>query len=231
MNKTIFISVLVSLFGLQSLFAQNCKVYIPSKSGTELVYHNYDKKDKLTGITKTKVTSVKEKGDTTYFHVHQEILDDNKELILQKEYTFKCSGNKFFLDMENFLNDQQMEAYEDMDMDIEVNETYIPANLEAGQQLDDGSIIVNINTGAATIKSETTVKNRKVMALEDVTVPAGTYKAAKISSTIESKMSFVKTTAKTIAWYTEGIGTVRSETYNKRGKLMSYMVLHSISQE
>lgn len=230
--KKIFITIItVILFaGINGLKAQECAVYLPEQEGTELEFYNYDKKDKLTGITKTKVTSVETKGDTTYYNIHQKLLDENKQVIHQTDMQFKCSGGKFYVDMNSLIGNQQTEAYQDMDMDIEVEEMFIPANLESGQTLDEGSITINIKAGPTVITNKTKITNRNVMAIEDITTPAGTFNAAKISSTIETKAGFVTVKSKTIDWYVEGVGVVRTETYDKKDKLTGYTVLNSISK-
>jgi hypothetical protein len=65
-----------------------------------------------------------------------------------------------------------------------------------------------------------------VEALENMTTPAGTFKCYKIASTIETK-SMISITTHTVEWMAKDVGVVRSENYNKKGKLTSYMVLTS----
>ena len=230
--KKIFIIIISAILfaGASILNAQECTVYLPENEGTVLEFYNYDKKDKLTGITKTKITSVETNGDTTYYKVHQELLDENKELIHQTNLQFKCSGGKFYIDMNSLLGNQQMEAYQDMEMDIDVEEMWIPGNLESGQTLKDGSITINIKAGPAVISNKTKFTSRNVMAIEDITTPAGTFNAAKISTFMETKTGFVTIKSKSIDWYVEGIGVVRTETYDKKDNLTGYTVLNSISK-
>jgi hypothetical protein len=60
-----------------------------------------------------------------------------------------------------------------------------------------------------------------------MTTPAGTFSCYKMSSTIETKTMFTMV-AKSTDWVAKKVGTVRSETYDKTGKLISYMVLTSM---
>ena len=60
---------------------------------------------------------------------------------------------------------------------------------------------------------------------ENITVPAGSFKASKITYTIEANMGFTKTHLNVTEWMSKKAGVVRSETYDKKGKLQDYTVL------
>jgi hypothetical protein len=57
------------------------------------------------------------------------------------------------------------------------------------------------------------------LAIEDVTVPAGTFKSHKITQTVSTTVMKMNTSAKTLSWYSPGIGTVKTETYDSKNKL------------
>ncbi len=69
------------------------------------------------------------------------------------------------------------------------------------------------------------IENRKVEAKETITTPAGTFECYKISSEISSKVAFVNQKFKSVDWFAKGVGMVRTETYDKKGKLESYALL------
>jgi hypothetical protein len=72
------------------------------------------------------------------------------------------------------------------------------------------------------------VYDRKVEAVEDVTTPAGTFSCYKLSYTVESKTMFT-IIAKSTDWIAKRVGVVRSESFDKNGKLTGYMVLKSMN--
>lgn len=76
----------------------------------------------------------------------------------------------------------------------------------------------------------TTIKNRKVEAIENVTTPAGTFKCFKISYDIVTDTFLKKVTSKAVQWYSENVGMVRTESYGQNGKLDSYSVLTGIQK-
>jgi hypothetical protein len=69
------------------------------------------------------------------------------------------------------------------------------------------------------------VTNRKVEAQEDISVKAGTFNCYKFSSTVNGSAMGIKTKTSNIDWYARGIGVVRTESYDKNGKLQSYTEL------
>jgi hypothetical protein len=70
----------------------------------------------------------------------------------------------------------------------------------------------------------TKVYNRKVEAIEKVTTEAGTFECYKISYDVfvDGMIDF---NSKGIEWIARDVGAVRSETYNKNGKLTGYTEL------
>lgn len=59
-------------------------------------------------------------------------------------------------------------------------------------------------------------------------MPAGTYEAAKISQTLVTKTGFITTEMQSVQWMVKDIGAVRTETYNKNGKLMGYSIVAKV---
>lgn len=210
--------------------AQNCEVYFPTDEGTELTYKSYNKRDKLQSSMVQELTSIREKADTVIYKVHQEMYDDKDGLVYEGDLAFKCSGNKFIIDMRSFINPEQMEGYRDMEMEITMDEISIPAELKPGMKLDEGYINMAIDAGMMSMNFKTRIFEREVMAKETVTVPAGNFEAYKISSSTETKTAMMTVTTKSISWYSPEIGMVRSESYNKKDKLQGYTVLTGIEK-
>ncbi len=59
--------------------------------------------------------------------------------------------------------------------------------------------------------------------------PAGTFDCFVIEETITSKAMMQKDVEKNISWYAYGIGLVKEETYDKKGRLVSTTLLNSIN--
>jgi len=84
---------------------------------------------------------------------------------------------------------------------------------------------MSLKMGFINMKVSADVTNRKVEAIEDVSVKAGTFKGYKFTSDVNSSALGIKIKAKNIEWYAKGIGTVKTETYDKNGSLQSHTEL------
>jgi hypothetical protein len=139
-----------------------------------------------------------------------------------------CEDGIFKMDMKNFLDDETLKSFEGMEVTMDATDLDYPPVLAAGQALKDGNISVKVSSqGMVIMNMVVRVFDRKVEAVEDMTTPAGTFSCYKMSSAIESKTMFSVVT-RSVDWVARKVGPVRSETYDKDGKLAGYMVLTSI---
>lgn len=74
-----------------------------------------------------------------------------------------------------------------------------------------------------------TGEERKITGSEKLQTPAGTFDCFVIEETITSKAMMQKDVEKNISWYAYGIGLVKEETYDKKGRLVSTTLLNSIN--
>lgn len=207
----------------------SCSVYAPSKKDMALQYSHFSAKDKPEGSTEMKVLDVKNDGPVTSIRVQSEVFDKKSKPVGTSTYELKCEGGTFYVDMQSMVSSEQKAAFKDMKLDVQGDKLDIPANPVAGQTLKDGSLQMKGSQEGSPISFNLTMKisNRKVEAIEDITVPAGTYKAVKITYDMDTKF-MIPVKSKAAEWYVKDIGLVRSETYDKNGKLQGYMVLSSI---
>jgi len=101
----------------------------------------------------------------------------------------------------------------------------LPMNPKVGIQLPDANVEMAIKMGFINMKMSAQITNRKVEAIENVTVKAGTFNAYKFLSDVKSSMMGIKVNSSSIAWYVKGVGMVKTENYDKKGNLQSHMEL------
>lgn len=220
MKKLLYLIVLLFVSSTLTI-AQECTIYIPNTIGTELHYEMTNAKGKVMGSYSQKLLSIKNKGGETIYSLLQTTKDakSKDEVIMQDTITFRCKGNEFYIDMDKYMNQKQMEAFKDMEVKITTDDLIYPAKLSPGQSLKDGSITINIEGGMMNMNMTTNIINRKVEAKENIDTPAGTFKTYKLSEDVQSKTGFVKVLMHNVMWISKDIGTIRSESYNKKGKL------------
>jgi hypothetical protein len=219
MKKLIFFSVLI-LLGMV-LNAQ--EIFFPTKEGTVLVYKSFDKKDKETSTARYTITKIIVNGsgmDITYLI---ESLDTKGKLVFKDEITIQQKGDKLYCDMSNFINKAAFQQEGEIPAEIQItgNNMEIPSNPNPGDLLPDANVEMALKMGFINMKMSASVTNRKVEAIEEITVKAGTFNTYKFSGEVNSTVMGIKANSKSFNWYAKGVGIVKTESYDKNGKLQS----------
>lgn len=209
-------------------FSQDCVFYCPVKEGTKTETKRYNAKDKIQGTDKQTILSKKVTGNDVAVTIKSESYDDKDKLLGNRDLTFECKNGVFFFDMKNLIDPQTMSAYKDMEVKMTATNLDMPSTLSVGKTLGDGNVQMSVsNQGMNLMTMTVNISNRKIEAIEKITTPAGTFDCYKISYDVETKMMF-KIQTKGIDWIAKEVGTVRSESYDGKGKLTGYTVLTSI---
>jgi hypothetical protein len=216
--QILFVSMLVFLFS-GAVMAQDCGYYSMSK-GMELAYQNLDAKGKLTGSTHLTFLDVSQIGAATIYKVKSEYADAKNSNQAVREYNMRCEDGKFYVDMQNFVDPKSMEGFKDMEITVDSKDMMYPQGLAAEQTLPDASITISAATnGISLMNLFINITNRKVVGIESVTVPAGTFECYKITYDVETKLMF-KMNSTVTEYVNMGVGNVKTETFDKKGKLM-----------
>jgi hypothetical protein len=226
--------LLIALFFVTSIhtYAQEC-MGMTLKPGMGYEMLSYNAKDKLTGKMIYKITGVKREGSATVVSVDFESLDDKDKSRQKSSLTYTCSGNELIADLSGLMQNGQSQAFKDGEVKLKTNRMVYPV-LAAGQTLSDGKLEADMYTnGSLMAEMNMDVTNRKVDGKESITVPAGTFDAFKVSSDIAMKSKImgigIPANFKTIIYRTNNqLFDIRSETYNKNGKLAGYTVLNKV---
>jgi hypothetical protein len=202
-------------------------IFFPTKEGTVLVYKTFDKKEKETNMARYTIKQVKIYGSNMDITYLIESLDPKDKLVFKEEITIHQKGDKLYFDMSNFINKGAFQQNGEIPAEIQItgNNLEVPSNPKPGDVLPDASVEMAIKMGFMNMKMTANVTNRKVEAIEDVTVKGGTFKGYKFSSEVNSTVMGMKVNSKNTDWYAKGIGVVKTESYDKNGKLQSYTEL------
>ena len=226
--------MLLGLLFSVNLPAQDCKFYFPTEKGTLLEMANYDKKGKVTGYTSQKIIDKKEENGAQIIIFEQSASDKKKENTTTHTMQVKCEDGKFYVGMNNYFESMGLDQYEEnpqMEVVVDGDELYFPSELKEGEELPDGTITAKVLSGGMPMITMTVhILNRKVGPKESITTPAGTFECYKISQDVEMKTIMRIRTSET-SWIADNIGVVKSEQYDKKGKLMSSSELIKIQKD
>ncbi|MCW5517899.1 hypothetical protein [Muriicola sp. Z0-33] len=219
------LALCVLLFIIMPINAQDCSKYYPLEEGTTFQITNYEKKDKVAGVIDYVVKS--SSGDSAI--LSYEMRDDKGEVFMSSEYGIICKDDGIAIDFKSLMSPGVMNQYKDMEVDISGTDLVLPNNLSPGQQLPDADILMNVSVPPMNMKLTVKMLNRNVEANETVTTPAGTFDCVVITYDHETKMG-MKISGKAKQWFAEDVGMVKSESYNKKGKLIGSSVLTAFNK-
>jgi len=205
-------------FGAKSQ-SKDCNFYFPTEKGTIVETTYFDKKHKETSKLFQEVLDYSSSNGVTEVKIQNRVDDPELDSALLQTYSLRCENGEFYINMEGYLDKGSLSKYQGMDFEINSEKMTIPSNLSKGQVLDDGSVSVIIsNSGMKLMTMTVHVTNRKVEGFEKVTTSAGTFDCVKISFDSEMKMLF-KVKVSGVQWFSKNVGIVKSEDYDKKGKL------------
>jgi len=212
----------ITMFGIAMDAGQN--TFFPSKAGMALTTANNDAKGNLESYSVLTIKDVDGSGKNMAITYGISALDKNRNPLLKDslgDMTYKVLIKDGVVIMDiNQMIPAQIREQGVLKMEVTGTPMELPNNLKPGQSLKDSEVTIAINVGI--MKLNTVVKTEgECLAIEDVKVPAGTFKCHKISQKITTTAVVITTTQTTVSWYAPNIGTVKTETYDDKGRLTS----------
>ncbi len=229
--KKFYLILLISFVSFET--RSQCNTYFNFKEGTEYEMTHYSAKDKVTGKSLSQILSVEDNGGVLTAHIKGTAFDKKGEEITSMNFAYICDDGVLKMDMNKFIPKDMFGGDSDIEFEMEGDYLEIPKNLEIGQSLKDGMIkgkmTMEGNPAMANMALSVKIFNRKVEAKEDITTPAGNFSCYKISYDMESSTKVMgmnnKVNLKGVDYLSEGVGVIKTESYNKKGSLSSYSLL------
>jgi hypothetical protein len=222
--KKITLLIVSALIAVTGVSAQN--IFFASKEGMTLTYANMNARGRVDNYTRQTITKVDGSGSNMTVSSDSEVLDRNRRPVGNPPTVVSSTVNivngVVELDMKNFAT-AGMEGM----IEIEGDRVRIPSSLAPGVKLDDVNFTLTVNVGFR-IVTTMSLTEQECLAIEEVTVPAGTYTCYKVTQTSAATAMRRTVTTKVITWYAPGIGSVKSETYNEKGQIQASMALESV---
>lgn len=223
-----FLILLISTIPASS----QCNTFYQFEEGSAWEMDNFNAKGKLSGKTKQTIKSLTGNANSFEATVNSIMIDAKGKEVMNADLKFDCENGTVHVDMRNLVNEDQMKAFQSYEMELEGENLEVPSSLSVGQSLDDGQMTLTASNSPIPMAMEVTVTNRKVVAKESVTTPAGTFDCYKITSdlSVTTRMAIkMNLEFSTIEWLAPKVAVVKSESYRK-GKLQGYSVLTSTTK-
>lgn len=214
-----------------TMFSQDCSKFYPFSEGTTMEITSYEKNQKVSAIIEYTVENVSNVSGSEVATMNTVIKDKKGKLIMETGYEISCSNDKVSIDFKSMMNPQVMQQFKDMETEVTGTNLVLPNNLSVGQTLPDASVDIKMSMSGINMNIATNTTNREVIGKESITTPAGTFDCYVITYTTEIAMSMgVNQSSSAKEWIAEGVGMVKHEDYNKKGKLTNSSLLTALTK-
>ncbi len=231
MKKITIVTVICFLSAQIGTAQSQCSKYYPLEDGASFQYTSYNGKGKLEGKTDYTVTNVSDSEGKTSATMQMKYQDHKGKEIMSSEYGFTCEGDVVKIDFQSLMNQQMMQQFAAVEIDVTGTDIELPNNLTVGQELADADVKIAADMGGMTMNMNVETINRKVEKKEKVSSPVGDFECYVIYSENKTKMPMMGNKIfPSRIWLAEGIGMVKQESYNQKGKLTNSMVLTKLEK-
>jgi hypothetical protein len=209
-------------------WTQDCTFFYPMEKGTIIELQHFDSKAKLSGTTRQEIVDKQIHDGAITLTIKNTFLDKKGKELMTSDLTMECRDGVFTFDMDQYLNEEMLAGMKNMKFTIEGDNLEFPSSMKVGEKLRDGTIKLLVKD-MPMMNMSTTVYNRKVEAIEEVTTKAGTFECYKISYDILTD-AIIDIQSSAIEWIARDVGAVRTESYDQNGKLAGYSELVSLEK-
>ena len=215
---------IVALLACHTMQAQ----YFCTTQGTELHYVNYDEAGQsLSNETVTVYNVVKNASGESAQYLAKIVTNKTKNNTSYTLYNWKDDGNvstceedvmygpyiKSDSDPAKYDSKARQAMAEELKLKGD-NSFTIKKHASAGESIPDRTYSLIFNM----LKNEINISGAAYMGEEKVSTTAGKFDCIKISYLKRTKIVLKTETVRVTEWYAEGIGLVKSESYNTKGE-------------
>lgn len=211
-------------------------------AGQQLEYQLLDARGRPTGSMRYRVVSIStdtatvgkknKKVATTTVKLKSGFYDLSNLVLHQQELSYYCQRDTVYSDGLGEINYDGLRSFRDRLLAPAGTPLAWPNQPTAGSALPNGGVEVKVSSPSVAIaRVNTTLKARKVLAGPvAVTVPAGTFSCYPVESQRELATAaradlVLKTTSRQVDYYAPAFGIIKTEYYDKNGKLLQSRVL------
>lgn len=218
-----------------------CTTAFGMKPGQNLEYQLLDGKGKPLGTWRYRVQKVgidsvtSKKGKVTVtasVQLKSGLYDAANRVLAQQDLTYFCRNDTAFSDGLSSINYDALKSFKDRRLSYQAVPIAWPNQPATGSQLPDGGVQVQVSSPSVAIaKVQTTLRQRKVLSDRvSVTVPAGTFSCYPVQSQREVSTAaradlVLKNSGRQVDYYDPAVGIVKTEQFDKGGKLVQTRVL------
>lgn len=219
--KSIWLLLCVFVSSLSLTAQEVCSVWYPLQKDTKFQITSYDKGgDKASAIIDY---TVKDAGSDWALLAYS-VSDKKGDVVAESEYEIRCENDGISIDFKSLGAPGILEQYEDMEVEVSGTNLFVPNRLLEGDALPDSNMLMTVNMSPLKLNLSVDITNRRVEGSETITTPAGTFDCIILAYDFATKMG-IKVSGSARQWIAKGVGMVKQEDRNRKGKVMSWSQL------
>ncbi|QNJ97966.1 TapB family protein [Constantimarinum furrinae] len=228
--KSITTILLILFIGFTTNAQYDCSKFYPFTEGAKSQLTLYNGKNKVQGMVEYEVLKLSTTGGSVSATMKNRLFDEKGSMLSESEYEALCSDGVVSIDFKSLMRPGLMDAYGNMETEVTGTNLDLPNDLEVGQSLPDAEINVKMSMSGMNMNMKTAIVDRKVIGRESITTPAGTFDCFVLTQTMEIKSIASNMSRTSKQWVAEGVGVVKTEDYNKKGKLDGVSLLTAFNK-
>ncbi len=207
--------------------------YYALKKGSKITYTVYNGKGKVQGYNISEILEITRKKNSVNATVMGTHTNAKGKVESSATASLRYSNGNFHAAL---LDMMPLEGLENAKIDAEMTgkDMLIPSQLTPGQVLPEAQASFNMKMGDGNNTMDLPqidflIYNRRAVRAEVVETPVGKFVCFKIIQTVSADYPLIGTKRATcITWMGKGVGVVKSESYDAKGKLTSRTLLTGI---
>lgn len=238
MKKQTFLSLFLVLFFQVCLHAQDCDCMRKYKKGTRYLYNQYDKNGKHINVAKDgDYAEVMDKivtSDGWELQMGISVKDKNGNIVKTQTMKTHCTKGIYFFDLRESIGNATQNANANSNVKVSIKITGDPLiiinkDLEVGKEFPEATTeFATMLNDLVLTRSKVRTYNRKIVNIENVTTPLGSFDCYKITADMDMTFKLLRTrttTTSSVMYWNKDYGMVKSVQYNDKGKEESSYVL------
>jgi hypothetical protein len=202
-----------------NLYAQN--TFFPTKAGMVQVYELKNAKGKTEGFMRQTIKEVETSGSNMTISYIAENLDKNRKSQsnppMEIAYKVMVKDGMVILDMSQLFANMQTDPM--IQMEFSGIPMELPGDMQPGHSIKDAEVTMTMDMVFTKMKTTMKMTEGKCLAIEEVTVPAGTFNCHKITQTVTTNVMNQTIVSRTVSWLAPGVGSVKVETFDEKNQL------------
>ncbi|MDR2231682.1 MAG: hypothetical protein LBE56_01010 [Tannerella sp.] len=219
MNKQSKIKMMLLLLAFTATAAAQ-NTFFPTKEGTVMVTAHKNAKGNAESYSKLTIGKVEGSGANMTVPYVVESLDKNRKPAnppTAVPLKMVIRDGVMIIDMKSMFAEQAGDP--EATMEITGVPMELPADMKPGQALKDAEMTMTMDMVIMKMTTTITMTGGKCLAIEEVTVSAGTFTCYKITQTLTTTVMKRNMLGRYVSWYAPGIGAVKTETYDEKDRL------------